>query len=248
MTSLFQEIEALHGATPWGAVLDAGSGPSSIRWIETLPTARWTAVTGAPGMADGIRDALRRPMRDGDRVVLGNWQDPDLLACERYDTVLADYLLGAIEGFAPYWQDLLFERLRPLTAGRLYVIGTEPYVPVLRDEPHARLVGDIGRLRDACLLMVRDRPYREFPIDWTLRHLERAGFRPVAVERYPIRYGRRFVDGQLDMCLRRLPRLHDPALETALRHRIETLRARAHAVIEQDGALRHGADYIVAAD
>ena len=34
--------------------------------------------------------------------MLGNWTDPSLLADEVYDdTVLADYLIGAVEGFPP---------------------------------------------------------------------------------------------------------------------------------------------------
>ena len=54
--------------------------------------------------------------------MLGNWVDPNLLKGAQYDTVLADYLLGAIEGFAPYYQPYLFKRLRPLTRKMLSLI------------------------------------------------------------------------------------------------------------------------------
>ena len=57
-----------------------------------------------------------------------------------FDTVLADYLLGAVEGFAPYWQGQLFGRLRPLVAKRLYVIGLQPYIHGRPDTAAGRIV------------------------------------------------------------------------------------------------------------
>ena len=54
--------------------------------------------------------------------------DEDLLEGKKYDTILADYLVGAIDGFSPYFQDQIFERitshLNP--GGRLYVVGLQP--------------------------------------------------------------------------------------------------------------------------
>jgi hypothetical protein len=38
------------------------------------------------------------------QIVIGNWQDPSFLHGEKYDTILADYLIGAIDGFSPYFQ------------------------------------------------------------------------------------------------------------------------------------------------
>lgn len=37
-------------------------------------------------------------------MVIGNWQDENFLKDRVFDTVLADYLVGAIDGFAPYFQ------------------------------------------------------------------------------------------------------------------------------------------------
>src|SRR5690606_8319512 len=91
-------------------------------------TERWTAVTASPRMMDSMRREVGERLRPQDRLLVGNWMDPQLLAGEVYDTVLADYLLGAVEGFAPYWQDRLFARLRPLVGGRLHLVGLEPYV------------------------------------------------------------------------------------------------------------------------
>lgn len=246
--SLYARVAELHGHRPWETVLDAGTGRSSMQWLLGLATERWTAVTGSPAMAEKTRLEIGDRARDDDRLVVGNWVDPSLLEGERYDTVLADYLLGAIEGFAPYWQDLLFERLRPLVGKRLYVLGLEPYVHGSPAEPAGRVVNAIGRLRDACLLLAGDQPYREYPLDWTLRALERSGFRVVDAERIPIRYGERFVHSQLDMCTQALGKLRDRRLAVGMLAHVEDLRRSALAQLGQEGGLRYGHDYIVTAE
>lgn len=38
--SLYSRVNELHGALPWGSVLDAGSWPGSMRWRLSLPTER----------------------------------------------------------------------------------------------------------------------------------------------------------------------------------------------------------------
>ena len=106
------------GDSPWGTFLDAGTGVQSLRWIAELGTERWTGVSASPAHAERVREAIKEAQRPEDQVVLGNWVDTDLLKGEQYDTVMADYLLGAIEGFAPYYQPYLFKRLRPLTRTR----------------------------------------------------------------------------------------------------------------------------------
>lgn len=246
--SMYGVVQRMHGPLPWGGVLDAGTGRGSMSWLLSLDTARWTAVTGAQSMADQVRRQIDGRMRAQDRLVVGNWMDPDLLADETYDTVLADYLVGAIEGFAPYWQDRIFARLRPLVARRLYVIGLEPYVPYLPADAAGRIVSEIGRLRDACLLLAGERPYREYPMDWVLRQLRAAGFRPLDTQRFAIRYGERFVNGQLDMCDQRLLRLKDRALALAMMEHVAQLRERALAMVAAEGGLRHGHDYVIAAE
>ena len=246
--SLYERITGLHGDDPWGSVLDAGTGRSSMRWLLGLDSERWTAVTGSRAMAEATLREAGQDMRPQDRVVAGNWTDPDLLQGERYDTVLADYLLGAIEGFAPYWQDRLFERLRPLVGRRLYLIGLEPYVTSAPDDPDGRVVVEIGRLRDACLLLANDRPYREYPLDWSLRQLRRAGFRVLDAERIAIRYGERFIDSQLDMCTQAAGRFRDRGLAVAMQAHVADLRLRALAQARREGGLRHGHDYIVVAE
>lgn len=246
--SLYDRITELHSGQPWGSVLDAGTGRASMRWLLSLQSERWTAVTGSPRMAEKTREVIGAQMRPQDRLIVGNWMDPDLLVGETYDIVLADYLLGAVEGFAPYWQDRLFSRLRPLVGKRMYLVGLEPYVPYLPADPAGKIVNEIGRLRDACLLLGGDRPYREYPMDWVLRQLQLAGFKCVDVHRIGIRYGERFINSQLDLAAASLGRLRDRALAVSLQQHIADLRARALAMIGAEGGLRHGHDYIIVAE
>lgn len=248
VSSLFAEVERIQDGEPWGRLLDAGTGTNSIGWIGTRATRQWTAVTGAKAHAVQVHDAIAAIRRPQDRIIVGNWADPGLLAGEIYDTVLADYLLGAIEGFAPYFQHRLFARLRPLVGRRLYVIGLEPYVTGEPETPAGRLVRKIGRFRDACLLLAGEQPYREYPSQWTVDHLEASGYRVLAAKRFANRYKQRFVNSQIDMCGPRLANIADRALAASLAARGEALRAEALAYIEREGSLRHGFDYILAAE
>ncbi|MCP1471241.1 hypothetical protein J3E64_002945 [Sphingobium sp. OAS761] len=238
----------LQGDRPWGAFLDAGTGTNSIRWVSGLATERWVAVTGATGDAVQERDASDRVRRAQDRIIVGNWADPTLLAGESFDTILADYLIGAVEGFAPYFQERLFARLRTLTRGRLYLVGLEPYVAERVETADGQILCDIGRWRDAVLLHAGERPYREFPMEWVLEQMTASGFRVVSAHRFPIRYQQRFVNSQIDMCASRLSRLEDRALAAALHARGEALRQGALAFIAREGGLRHGFDYVIAAE
>lgn len=244
----FSFIEGLQGETPYGRLLDAGTGPRSLRWLLTLNTDSITAVTGAPAMAAQVRRSVAEWQRPQDRLLVGNWTDPDLLAGEQFDTVVADHLLGAVEGFAPYFQTSLFARLRPLTAKRLYVTGMEPYVV---DRPKAAggaLIWEIGRYHDACRILAGQRHYREFPLDWVLAQLRRSGFKPVAARKISTGYQADFVNGQINFCRPLLKRMPDQALAQSLLAHGDALRTRALAHIESHGSLSPAFHYVIAAD
>jgi hypothetical protein len=97
---------------------------------------------------------------DCGRVILGNWfesqsdhQDengndgfdsvPSFLqdyADDGFHVILADYLIGAMDGFSPYQQDVMIPKLTRLLkpGGRLYIVGLEPIpdsvqLPPVRD-------------------------------------------------------------------------------------------------------------------
>ncbi len=248
-SALYRHIEQMQGDRPWGAVLDAGTGVNSLSWVAGLPTERWTAVTGSANEADWVREEFAAKQRPKDQVVEGNWADATLLKDEVFDTVLADYLLGAIEGFAPYFQPYLFARLRPLTRGTLYITGLEPYVPTIRPETKAgQIIWEIGRHRDACVLLSGHRPYREYPAQWVVDTLQRSGFAVQAVKHFTIGYKQKFVNAQIDLSSRGLEMVTDRTLAQALKQRGETLRTAALDMINADGALRHCRNYVIVAE
>jgi hypothetical protein len=240
-SALFQHISAHEGTGSWGAVLDAGTGDHSLRWLTGRPTSRWTAVTAEEGVALRLRGALGSRVRAGDRLVVGQWTDDALLRGEVYDLVLADYLLGAIDGFAPYFQDQLFQRLRPHVGGRLWATGLAPWLgPASTDRE--QLVLDVVRFRDACILHAGDRCYREYPSEWVTRHLLAAGFVVDEVARFPIVLSARALVRQIDVGRQKLPRL-DPLLAAALRARAEALEALALAL----APIHFGHDWVIRA-
>jgi hypothetical protein len=243
----FKLIETIHGAAPFGHVLDAGTGMRSLRWLRSLDTDRITAVTGSDETARRIDNQIGQSPRTEDRLLVGNWADPDFLAGERFDTVLADHLIGAIDGFAPYFQTAMLSRLRDVTAGRLYLVGMTPYVLDPGAGEAGRLLAQIGRHRDACLLIAGQRPFREYPLDWVLAGLRQAGFNPIEHRQLDVSYGPRFVHEQIGYAVPALKQLRDQATARALIARGEMLKARALDQVARNGGIAH-THYLVAAD
>jgi len=246
-STLFDHIEKLHGQKSWGHFLDAGSGVNSALWSTCLPTTRWVGVTGSASHGTQITHKVGGILRPDDKIVIGNWCEADFLKGEVFDTVLADYLLGAIEGFAPYFQDELFERLKPHIGHYLYIIGLEPYVIGQAASEEAKFVRAIGRLRDCCLLLADQSPYREYPLEWVIVSLKKAGFEISDVKRFPNIYHEKWIHAQLDMGLNRLHLLKNQQLAQSIKYEIENLRLAAVRLCHEKGGLRHGADYVIAA-
>src|SRR5690606_41326119 len=115
-------------------------------------------------------------------------------------------------------------------------------------EPVVHRANESGRLRDACRLVAGQQPYRECPMDWSLRDLEQAGSRIVDAQTVPILYRERFVHSQLDLCMQSVNRLHNRALAAPLQGHISDPRTRALAHIVPDAGLRHRHDYIRVAE
>jgi len=230
--ALFQWIERVNGPI-WGDALDAGTGAHSLSWMATLPTRSLTAVT-----VEDWRLGELPTIAPSARIVRGEWTDPTLLHGEAWDQVLVDYVIGAIDGHAPYFQYDYLERLRPHCRGAVYLVGLEPPP---RD---GSLLDQVCRTRDACILLAGHRMYREYPSALVQRWMERAGMRVRDMKVFPNRVGARFVNGQLDVAKRKLPLFADRGLAEAMGRQIEQLRAAALA----PGEVTWGADYVIAAD
>ena len=230
--ALFTWFERLHGPD-WGDVLDAGTGAHSLGWLAGRHPRSLTAVT-----VERWRVPDLPKVAPGARIVEGQWTDPGLLAGEDFDVVLLDYVIGAVDGHAPYFQYELLTRIRPHVRRRLYLVGLEP-----PPRDHSDL-DEVCRVRDACILLAGHRCYREYPRVQVLRWLEQAGYAVIDTTTFPNRLGPRFINGQLDVATRKLPSIPDVALREALRAHIETLRARALA----GGERVWGEDWVIAAE
>ena len=153
---------------------------------EEFGVTGWTAVTACESMAKDLKGyAEAHGMNDinkmnastsdtnVDGVIFGNWFEPQTGGCEietsnsaallegeLYDTILVDYLIGAIDGYTPYLQDCIFDRLKKYLkpGGKMYLAGLEP-IPEKEPGP-ADILCQTKRIRDTCILLSGDRCYR----------------------------------------------------------------------------------------
>ena len=241
---LYSTVSKWQGEIHWGDVLDAGTGEQSLEWLLGLDTKSITAITGDPYRQSSMREKYSSQLRPQDQILAENWLNHELFLDRQFDVVVADYLLGALEGFAPYFQTELFARLKPHVRGFLYVIGLEPFSSEDRSDG-AKIIREIAALRDACILLAGHKPYREYPRTWAIKQLELAGYHVERSASFPILFGHRFVHGQLDVCKRKLYFMKDSNLIKGLDQHIEALRIRASDYIERNGKINFGSDYII---
>lgn len=221
----------LSGALParWGEVLDAGTGPDSLKWLAGAPATSITAVTACAGMhatvVDEVADFLDSSIDD---VVVGNWQDGRLLRGRSFDVVLADYLLGSVDHFAPHFQVDLLRRLAGLVRpnGWLALVGREPEDLATQDAT-SQLIIDVDALRDAAMAFGRQRPYREMPQRWVQARLEALGFQVRQAQLFPRTVTREKLQSQLAWAAEELAKLPHAGLRASLQRHLAELRARA---------------------
>ena len=230
---------------PWGRVLDAGTGRSSLEWLLELPSESWTAVTAEAGRAGILRERYQTRFRPQDRLLVGNWRDPDFLGEESFTEVLADYLLGSVERYAPYFQVDMLARLARVTTSRLYLVGLEPYRPGEGGE--LDLIWEIARFRQACHLLAGHPSHREYPLEWTLARLAELRFEVEEVQRFAILYGEELVEGELDGLDQILERLPSSTLRWALRRQLRQLRSQGRRRLKSGRTLPGGFDYLIVA-
>jgi len=173
-----------------------------------------------------------------------------LLEGRTFDTILADYLVGAIDGFSPYFQDQIFHRLAPhLTpGGKMYVIGLQPIPDSVAGD--ANVFCKITKVRDACILLANHRCYREYPLDWIERHVQRAGLTVVETKKYPIRYDHATMVRQINVGRSKLKLFPSEGMAEEMGKVLDELEKESLEVTsrQESGRVTLGFDYVVVAE
>ncbi|EEY53180.1 uncharacterized protein PITG_06813 [Phytophthora infestans T30-4] len=273
--SLFRWIEEREhhdsSISPWGRVLDAGTGRHSLSWLlhggVSSLIEEVVAVTGEKPLANDLSaeyDPSKTPHATPFKVHAGNWQNATFLSNEKpFDIIIADYLVGAIEGFAPYYQDQICDRLEKLLApgGRIYLVGLQPLsesqTPAGSSDAEieaGKLIQEVARTRDACLLLAGRRCYREYPIEWSQRQLEKVGLEVTNSVRLTNVYGRSAITRQLEVGRRHIPLFWDPVLAGHMQQALDCVDERLEEEFgsgalpkEEQRRIRFGFDYVIAA-
>ncbi len=263
----------------FGRLLDAGTGSESMRWLASLfdksMIESFTAITADEIMHNRVTaQANELGISNKGQIIIGNWidgvnkntgmlnfnsrrkkkKDSTILLhqgeeAELFDTILVDYLIGAMDKFSPYFQDVIFERLnahlRP--GGRLLILGMEP----ISDEGNdgvAKITTDIKHARDSCQLLAGERPYREFPLSWIERTLAKVdGLTVVQRKIFPFKYTYEKLVEQINLGRRRVKNFSSNELKAAMIEVLDELDARSLKITQglKDGTFTSGFNYLV---
>jgi ubiquinone/menaquinone biosynthesis C-methylase UbiE len=247
---LFGHIEERQGDKPWGRVLDAGTGAHSLRWLATLPINGLVAVTADSNMQRNCqREIADLGIDNVTELVQGNWFDetnPLTFAEDEFDVILCDYLIGAMDGFSPYRQDLMIPNLTKYLkpAGHMYIVGLEP-IPDDSDS----VISRVRQVRDACILLAGHKCYREYPATWIerqIRHIPDLEYRHR--QHFTILYHKSTIVKQINVGRSKLPLLPD-YMRDSMRTLLNDLERRADDETEQDTKrIPLGFDYVVTAE
>lgn len=207
----------------------------------------------------------------------GNQQCLPLEENQMFDTILADYLVGAVDHFAPFFQDLLFPRLcthHLKSGGRLYITGLGPIPdkaapPKTDDETYYYQGADVfcrlTKLRDACILLAGSRPYREHPPDWVIRNLDSLdvssfsgqgqGMFQMKVlnhKKFPKKYNYEIMALQVEAARSTLQFIQDDFLRETMAKQIDQIDRECYEICEKapngKNEFYFGYDYVITAE
>jgi len=119
-------------------------------------------------------------------------------------------------------------------------------IPDLLDGPE-NVFCKITRVRDACIKLAGDRCYREYPMNWIVRHLKRSGLQVIDTFSLPIRYTAELMTVQINVCRRKLGNFPTKGLSDEMSALLNKLEEEARIATE-DGPLLIGTDYVVSAE
>lgn len=221
-------------------------------------------------------------------ILVGDWMNDAFyetrLKNQDFDTVLADYLIGAVDGFSPYTQDVVIDRMKEsmrkpdfdaetgkqlAPGGRYYHIALSPVEDVTinrtllqkaesslsvtdfneSERIHIRkyIISEIRRARDSCILLANERPYREFPVSWTERHLQKSGFKVLQSRIFPIRHDEVHVRKQLNVARTKMNKWPTVGIKDGMKEYLDSLDAQISKFFGSGQTVEFGSDYMVEA-
>jgi SAM-dependent methyltransferase len=229
----------------------------SLRWIATLGDhkgmTKFTAITADKTMQQNCqREADALGMSHLGKIIIGNWfGNAPLEMKEKFDVILADYLIGAMDGFSPYQQDLMIPKLckylKP--GGRLYLVGLQP-IPDSAPGP-ADIICKVRQIRDACILLAKHRCYREYPVDWIERQIEKIPeLKLVNTASFPILYKHQTIVNQINVARSKFPFFPSqaPGLVDEMKKVLDDLERQSFEATKNGQRIRLGFDYVVTAE
>lgn len=221
---------------PWGDTIDAGTGPSSLTWLASCPLHSITAVTAnESSKASTLHETKEYLDFSLDKVVVGLWQDPKFLRGQQFDTVVADWLLGSVEYFAPHYQVSLIRRLHKLVkpGGWMLVSGREPDHFKAKNSTGVQMMFDIDNLRDAASLLAEKHPYRELPQWWVEEELVALGFKIHKTNQEPVTLSHEYVQSQIEWAGDNIKLVQDDNLRSALEQRHKAIERRSRETTDE---------------
>ena len=233
-----------------GTMLDAGTGLNSVQWLKAIGCKGWLGITADKRMKENVIKEAKLNSVDAESLVVGNWMDE---ACStslgKFDTIVADYLFGAVDGFSPYNQDIILRKMRQHLnpGGVLYIIGMYP-IPDHASGP-AEIITEIRRARDACILLAGHRPYREYPSEWVIRHLQQDGFEIKKSRSFSILHSKDSAVRQIRVARSKLELMENGAIRGGMQLYLEDLESRVEDAMDEaeNGKIPLSHDYVLMA-
>ena len=245
MDTLFQRIEIWYNK-PFGSVLDTRTEEHSLQRLLSTQTQSITAIKGDPYRKKGLEFSYKEKLRTEDRILHGNWKHDDLLNRECFDIVVAGYLLGAIDGFAPYFKMELFGRLKRYMKDKIYIIGLEPYLNLVNSKGDLLMLG-LSRLGDACIILSKHRSCREYLMKWMKQNLQYHSLQITQQQKLPIFYDRQFVHDSLQFCREGVIFLPLSLLKRSLFEEIANVKTKLYSLLKIYSFISFGFDYVIEA-
>jgi hypothetical protein len=242
---------------PWGRVLDAGTGPSSVAWLVKAATrlgiSSITATTASKDLAASLKRKHSKAVASGllNLAVVSRWGSVPGTGTNLglFDTVILDYVLGAVEGLEPHGHAAVLDAISSHAAegAAVLIVGAEPYEERFSDPAGSSLVGSVMRVRDTCLKAAGVTPFRELPMAETLRLVRQAGLSAVASTAFPVLLSRRGLLHQLPVCQQRLDAdtMLSAQFKTAILNEVAQLSNRIKKEVTSDWCA--GIDYAIVA-